>query len=60
MAATMTMEEVRKAPPAEGPATVLAIGTASRQNAWHISNNYYFKITKSGHMADLKEKFKRM
>ncbi|XBI87650.1 hypothetical protein VPH35_025704 [Triticum aestivum] len=62
MAATMTVEEVRKAQRAEGPATVLAIGTATPANCVYQADypDYYFKITKSDHMADLKEKFKRM
>lgn len=62
MAATMTVEEVRNAQRAEGPATVLAIGTATPANCVYQADypDYYFKITKSDHMADLKEKFKRM
>ena len=62
MAATMTVEEVRKAQRAEGPATVLAIGTATPANCVYQADypDYYFKITKSEHLADLKEKFKRM
>ena len=58
----MTVEEVRKAQRAEGPATVLAIGTATPANCVYQADypDYYFKITKSDHMADLKEKFKRM
>ena len=62
MAATMTVDEVRKAQRAEGPATVLAIGTATPANCVYQADypDYYFKITKSEHLADLKEKFKRM
>jgi predicted metal-binding protein len=60
--ATVTVEEVRKAQRATGPATVLAIGTATPANCVHQADypDYYFRITKSEHMTDLKEKFKRM
>ena len=58
----MTVEEVRKAQRAEGPATVLAIGTATPANCVYQADypDYYFRITKSEHLANLKEKFKRM
>lgn len=58
----MTVEEVRRAQRAEGPATVLAIGTATPANCVYQADypDYYFKMTKSDHLADLKEKFKRM
>nr|ADK78881.1 chalcone synthase [Lilium hybrid cultivar] len=57
-----TVEEVRKAQRAQGPATVLAIGTATPSNIIYQSDypDYYFRITESEHMTDLKEKFKRM
>jgi hypothetical protein len=60
--ATVTVEEVRKAQRAAGPATVLAIGTATPANCVYQADypDYYFRITKSEHMTDLKEKFKRM
>jgi hypothetical protein len=60
--AKVTVEEVRKAQRASGPATVLAIGTATPANCVYQADypDYYFKITKSEHLADLKEKFKRM
>jgi len=60
--ATVTVEEVRKAQRATGPATVLAIGTATPANCVHQADypDYYFRITKSEHMTELKEKFKRM
>jgi len=60
--ATVTVEEVRKAQRATGPATVLAIGTATPANCVNQADypDYYFRITKSEHMTDLKEKFKRM
>ncbi|MCL7052135.1 hypothetical protein MKW94_004377 [Papaver nudicaule] len=58
----VTVEEIRKAQRAEGPANVLAIGTATPANCVLQADypDYYFKITKSEHMTDLKEKFKRM
>ncbi|CAH9122299.1 unnamed protein product [Cuscuta epithymum] len=58
----VTVEEVRKAQRAEGPATILAIGTATPPNCVDQSTypDYYFRITKSEHMTELKEKFKRM
>ncbi|WP_139160690.1 hypothetical protein, partial [Acinetobacter baumannii] len=47
---------------ADGPATILAIGTATPPNAVDQSSypDYYFKITNSEHMTELKEKFRRM
>jgi len=53
---------VRKAQRASGPATVLAIGTATPANCVHQADypDYYFRVTKSDHLTDLKEKFKRM
>ncbi|KAG8090652.1 hypothetical protein GUJ93_ZPchr0011g27240 [Zizania palustris] len=61
-AAKVTVEEVRRAQRAEGPATVLAIGTATPANCVYQADypDYYFRITKSEHMVDLKEKFKRI
>ncbi|KAK8643598.1 hypothetical protein V6N13_012886 [Hibiscus sabdariffa] len=57
-----TVEEICKAQRAEGPATVLAIGTSTPPNCIDQSTypEYYFRITKSEHMIELKEKFKRM
>ncbi|CAA6660076.1 unnamed protein product [Spirodela intermedia] len=56
------IEEIRKAQRAEGPATVLAIGTATPPNVLYQDEypDYYFRITNSEHLTDLKEKFKRM
>ncbi|KAG8090649.1 hypothetical protein GUJ93_ZPchr0011g28185 [Zizania palustris] len=61
-AVKVTVEEVRRAQRAEGPATVLAIGTATPANCVYQADypDYYFRITKSEHMVDLKEKFKRI
>ncbi|KAJ8476828.1 hypothetical protein OPV22_020555 [Ensete ventricosum] len=54
--------EIRRSQRAEGPATVLAIGTATPANAVYQADypDYYFRITKSEHLTELKEKFKRM
>ncbi|KAK2966798.1 hypothetical protein RJ640_007646 [Escallonia rubra] len=45
----VTVEEVRKAQRAEGPATIMAIGTATPVNCVDQSTypDYYFRITKS-------------
>ncbi|CAN6247661.1 unnamed protein product [Urochloa humidicola] len=61
-AAKMTVEEVRKAQRAEGPATVLAIGTVTPPNCVYQADypDYYFRVTKSEHMTELKEKFRRI
>nr|AHZ12855.1 chalcone synthase [Plectranthus barbatus] len=58
----VTVEGIRRAQRAEGPATVLAIGTATPSNCVDQSTypDYYFRITNSEHKTDLKEKFKRM
>lgn len=58
----VTVNEFRKAQQAEGPATVLAIGTATPPNCVDQSTyaDYYFRVTNSEHKTDLKEKFKRM
>lgn len=58
----VTVEEIHKAQRAEGPATILAIGTANPANVMEQSAypDYYFRLTNSEHMVDLKDKFKRM
>ncbi|XLR69442.1 hypothetical protein S83_020114 [Arachis hypogaea] len=58
----VSVEEIRNAARANGPATVLAIGTATPSNCVYQDTypDYYFRITNSEHMTDLKEKFKRM
>ncbi|KAJ1406618.1 Thiolase-like [Sesbania bispinosa] len=58
----VSVDEIRKAQRAEGPATVLAIGTATPPNCVEQSTypDYYFRITNSEHKTELKEKFKRM
>lgn len=58
----VTVEEIRSAQRAHGPATILALGTATPSNCVSQADypDYYFRITNSQHMTDLKEKFKRM
>ncbi|CAI0411606.1 unnamed protein product [Linum tenue] len=60
--ASITVAEVHKAQRAEGPATVLAIGTANPANCVDQSTypDFYFRITNSEHMTELKRKFQRM
>ena len=57
-----SLEEIRKAQRADGPATILAIGTATPPNCVDQADypDYYFRVTKSEHMTGLKEKFRRM
>ena len=58
----VTIEEIRKAQRAEGPATIMAIGTANPSNCVDQSTypDFYFRVTNSEHKTELKEKFKRM
>ncbi|KAK2997104.1 hypothetical protein RJ639_025372 [Escallonia herrerae] len=58
----VTVEEVWKAQKAEGPAKIMAIGTATLANCVDQSTypDFYFRITNNEHKAELKEKFKRM
>ncbi|KAF7818899.1 chalcone synthase [Senna tora] len=58
----VNVEEIRKAQRAEGAATVMAIGTATPANCVEQSTypDYYFRVTNSEHMTELKEKFQRM
>lgn len=62
MASSIDISVIREAQRAQGPATILAIGTATPSNCINQADypDYYFRITKSEHMVDLKEKFKRM
>ena len=58
----LSLDEIRKAQRGDGPASILAIGTANPPNQVIQAEypDYYFRITNSEHMTDLKEKFKRM
>ncbi|XP_059650166.1 chalcone synthase 2-like [Cornus florida] len=57
-----SIEEIRKAQRAEGTATILAIGTATPFNCVSQADypDYYFRVTNSEHMIELKNKFKRI
>ncbi|KAM7280015.1 hypothetical protein ACFE04_007149 [Oxalis oulophora] len=57
-----TVEEIRNAQRADGPATILAIGTAHPTNFYYQDDyaNFYFRMCKADHMIGLKEKFKRI
>nr|Q9SLX9.1 RecName: Full=Phloroisovalerophenone synthase; Short=Valerophenone synthase; AltName: Full=3-methyl-1-(trihydroxyphenyl)butan-1-one synthase [Psilotum nudum]BAA87923.1 valerophenone synthase [Psilotum nudum] len=52
----------RKKERASGPVSVLAIGSANPPNVFHQSlfPDFYFNITQSNHMAEVKAKFTRM
>ncbi|GAU46457.1 hypothetical protein TSUD_402240 [Trifolium subterraneum] len=56
------LEEIRKSQRANGAATILAIGTATPSNCIYQSDftDYYFRVTKSQHMTQLKDKLKRI
>nr|P22926.2 RecName: Full=Chalcone synthase F; AltName: Full=Naringenin-chalcone synthase F [Petunia x hybrida]CAA32734.1 chalcone synthase [Petunia x hybrida] len=58
----VSVEEVRRAQRREGPATILAIGTATPLNCVDQTTypDYFFRVTNSDHKTELKEKFKRM
>lgn len=60
--ATVSVEEIINAQRAKGPATILAIGTATPANCVYQADypDYYFRITNSEHKTELKEKFQRM
>lgn len=47
---------------ADGPATILAIGTANPSNVIDQSAypDFYFRVTNSEHLQDLKAKFRRI
>ncbi|KAI3794204.1 hypothetical protein L1987_36833 [Smallanthus sonchifolius] len=62
MASSIDIAAIREAQRAKGPATILAIGTATPANCVYQADypDYYFRITNSEHMVDLKQKFKRM
>jgi len=56
------LEEIREKQRARGPATILAIGTATPSHCIYQSDftDYYFRVTKSDHMPQLKAKLKRI
>ncbi|KAM7278409.1 hypothetical protein ACFE04_005543 [Oxalis oulophora] len=57
-----TVEEIRNAQKADGPATILAIGTSHPTNFYYQEDypDFYFRMCKADHMTGLKEKFKRI
>lgn len=57
-----SVEEILKAQRSEGPATVLAIGTANPPNCISQADfpDYYFRVTKNENLTELKKKFQRM
>ncbi|PKI35832.1 hypothetical protein CRG98_043777 [Punica granatum] len=54
--------EMRANQRAKGHASILAIGTATPESCFHQADfpDYYFRVTKSEHMTDLKQKFTRI
>ncbi|MED6115739.1 Chitin synthase, class 3 [Stylosanthes scabra] len=58
----VNVSEIRKVQRAEGPATILAIGTANPPDVIEQSTypDWYFRITNTEHMTDLKKKFQRI
>nr|CAP20329.1 chalcone synthase [Gerbera hybrid cultivar] len=55
-------EAIRESQRGQGLATILAIGTAVPPYCFYQADypDYYFRVTKSEHMVDLREKFKRV
>jgi chalcone synthase len=60
--AVLSVLDMMRAQRADGPATVLAIGTATPAKCVYQADypEYYFRVTNSGHLLDLKEKFKKI
>ncbi|CAN6304048.1 unnamed protein product [Urochloa humidicola] len=56
------VHEIRRAQQADGLASVLGIGTANPTNCVRQEDyaDFYFRVTKSEHLTDLKAKFKRI
>ncbi|EMS53755.1 Curcuminoid synthase [Triticum urartu] len=57
-----TVQQIRHAQRSDGPAAVLAIGTANPASCMLQNDyaDYYFRVTNSEHHADLKDKLKRI
>ncbi|CAD6270558.1 unnamed protein product [Miscanthus lutarioriparius] len=57
-----TVDEIRRAQRADGPATVLGIGTANPPTCMAQDDypDYYFRVTNSEHLTDLKAKLTRI
>jgi hypothetical protein len=60
--APATVGEIRRAQRADGPAAVLGIGTANPPTcvAQDDYPDYYFRVTSSEHLTDLKAKLTRI
>ncbi|CAD5185969.1 curcumin synthase 3-like [Musa acuminata AAA Group] len=58
----VSIDAFRKAQRPQGPATIMAIGTANPPNLYEQSTfpDFYFRVTNSDHMPELKEKFRRI
>ncbi|MCD7445986.1 hypothetical protein HAX54_024690 [Datura stramonium] len=56
------VDELRRVQRAEGPATVLGIGTANPSNCFDQSTypDYFFRVTNSEHKTELMRKFRHM
>ena len=56
------LSALRRAQRADGPAAMLAIGTAVPANCVRQDEftDWYFRVTKSDHLTELKAKMKRM
>jgi hypothetical protein len=61
-AATPTVREIWRAQRADGPAAVLAIGTANPEKCVPQEEfpDFFFRATNSDHLTALKDKFKRV
>lgn len=55
-----SVREIRRSQRADGPAAVLAIGMANPANCVSQEEypDYYFRVTKSQHLTDLKKQLK--
>ena len=62
MAASSSVCEIRRSRRAEGPAAVLAIGTANPPNGMSQEEylEFYFRATNSHHLTDLKHQLKAL
>ncbi|KAK4270141.1 hypothetical protein QN277_023220 [Acacia crassicarpa] len=58
----VTVDEILNSQRYHGLATILALGTATPSNCINQADypDYYFRVTNSEHMTNLKQKFKRM
>ncbi|KAG6475110.1 curcumin synthase 2-like [Zingiber officinale] len=60
--AMISLQAMRKAQRAQGPATILSVGTANPPNLYEQTTypDYYFRVTNSEDKQELKSKFRRM